>query len=61
MFGMTAEYRQPKGKIEKEMATTTRQSEEGKVDNIEPKAKKLRVQTEDPNKSKANESGNPTT
>jgi hypothetical protein len=60
-FGMIAEYGQPKGNIEKETATTTRQPVEGKIDNIEPEAKKLRVQTEDPNKSTVNESGTPTT
>jgi hypothetical protein len=40
---------------------TTRQPEEDKVGNIEPEAKKLRVQTEDQNKSAANESGTTTT
>jgi hypothetical protein len=60
-FGMIAEYGQLKGKTEKETTTTTRQHEEDKVDNIEPEAKKLRVQTEDLNKSAANESWTPTT
>jgi hypothetical protein len=60
-FGMTAEYGQPKGKIEKETTTITRQPEEGKVDNIEPEAKKLRFQTEDPTKSTINKSGTPAT
>jgi hypothetical protein len=40
---------------------TIRQPEEDKVDNIEPEAKKLRVQTEDLNKSATNKSGTPTT
>jgi hypothetical protein len=40
-FGMTAEYEQHKGKIEKKTATTTRQPEEYKINNIEPEAKKL--------------------
>jgi hypothetical protein len=56
-FGMTAEYGQPKGKIEKETASTTRQPAEDKVTNIEPEAKKLQVHTEDLNKSTKNESG----
>jgi hypothetical protein len=59
-FGMTAEYGQPKGKIEKETATTTRQPEEDKVTNIDPEAKKLRVHTKDLNKSTTNKSGTPT-
>jgi hypothetical protein len=58
---MTAEYGQPKGKIEKETTTITRQPEEGKVDNIELEAKKLRFQTKDLTKSTINESGTPTT
>jgi hypothetical protein len=40
-FGMIAQYGQPKGKIEKERSTTTRQPYEDKVDNIEPETKKL--------------------
>jgi hypothetical protein len=60
-FGMTAEYGQPKGKIEKETTTTTRQPEEDKVTNIDLEAKKLRVHTKDLNKSIANKSGTPTT
>jgi hypothetical protein len=60
-FGMTAEYGQLKGKIEKETVTTTRQPEEDKVNNINLEAKKLRVHTEDMNKSTTNESGTPTT
>jgi hypothetical protein len=60
-FGMTDEYGQLKGKTEKETSTTTRQPMEDKVDNIDPEVKKLRVQTEDPNKSTTNESGTPTT
>jgi hypothetical protein len=60
-FGMRAEYGQLKGKTEKETTTTTRQPEENKADNIEPEAKKLRVQAEDPNKSATNESGTPAT
>jgi hypothetical protein len=40
-FGMTAEYEQHKGKIEKETTTITRQPEEYKINNIEPEAKKL--------------------
>jgi hypothetical protein len=59
-FGMTAEYGHLKGKTEKETTMTTRQPEEEKFDNIEPEAKKLRVQTEDLNKSTADESGTPT-
>jgi hypothetical protein len=59
-FGMTAEYGQPKGKIEKETATTTRQPEEDKVTNIDPEAKKLWVHTKDLNKSTTNKSGTPT-
>jgi hypothetical protein len=59
-FGTIAEYGQPKGKIEKETASTARQPEEDKVTNIEPEAKKLRVHIEDPNKSTTNESGTPT-
>jgi hypothetical protein len=55
-----AEYRQPKGNIEKVMASTTRQPEEDKIANIEPEAKKLQVHIEDPNKSTTNESGTPT-
>jgi hypothetical protein len=39
--GMTVEYGQIKGKIKKEIVTTTRQLEEEKVNNIEPEAKKL--------------------
>jgi hypothetical protein len=50
----------PKEKIERETASTTRQPEEDKVANIKPKAKKLWVHTEDTNKSTANESGTPT-
>jgi hypothetical protein len=59
-FGMIAEYGQPKGKIEKETTSTTRQQEEDKVANIELEAKKLQVHIEDPNKSTTNESGTPT-
>jgi hypothetical protein len=44
---MKSEYGQLKGKTEKETRTTTRQPEEDRVDNIEPEAKKLRVQTKD--------------
>jgi hypothetical protein len=60
-FGMTGEYGQLQGKIENETTTTTRQPEENKVGSIETEAKKLRVQTEDPNKSATNRSGTPAT
>jgi hypothetical protein len=57
-FGMIAEDGQLNGKTEKATVTTTKQPEE---DHTEPKAKKLRVQASDPNKSTTNESGTPTT
>jgi hypothetical protein len=60
-FGMIAEYRQLKGKIDKETTTTTRQPEGNKAGSIELEAKKLRVQEEDPGKSTTNESGTPAT
>jgi hypothetical protein len=60
-FGMIAEYGQLKGKIDKETTTTTRQPKGNKAGNIEPEAKKLRVQEEDPAKSTMNESGTPAT
>jgi hypothetical protein len=50
-----------KEKTEKETTTTTRQLKEDKLGNNEPEAKKLQVQTEDPNKSVANKPGTPTT
>jgi hypothetical protein len=59
-FGMTSEYGQSKGKIEKEISSTTKQPEEDKVTNIELEAKKLRIHIEDPNKSTTNKSWTPT-
>jgi hypothetical protein len=49
-FGMTSEYKQLKGKTEKETTIATRQPKENKAGSIEPEAKKLRVQTKDPKK-----------
>jgi hypothetical protein len=60
-FGMIAEYGQLEGKIDKETTTTTRQPEGNKASSIEPEAKKLRVQEEDPGKSTTNKSGIPAT
>jgi hypothetical protein len=47
-FGTIAKYGQPKGKIEKETTSITRQPEEDKAANIEPEAKQLRIHSEDP-------------
>jgi hypothetical protein len=59
IFGMIAEYGQLKGKIDKETAMATRQHERNKAGNIEPEAKKPRVQAEDPGKSAASKTGTP--
>jgi hypothetical protein len=58
---MIAEYRQLKGKIDKETATATEQPEENKGGSIEPEEKKPRVQEESPGGSTMNESMPPTT
>jgi hypothetical protein len=60
-FGMIAEFGQLKGKTGKETTTTTRQPEENKAGSIEPEAKKLRVQAEDPGKFTTSKSGTPAT
>jgi hypothetical protein len=60
-FGMIAEYGQLKGKTDKEITTTTRQPKENNAGSIEPEAKKLRVQAEDPSNSVASEPGTPAT
>jgi hypothetical protein len=60
-FGMIAEYGQLKGKTDKDTVGATRQPKGNKEGSIEPEAKKLRVQEEDPGKSTTNESGTPAT
>jgi hypothetical protein len=58
-FSMTAEYGQPKEEPERTTPPNTKQPVQDKAIGIEPDAKKLRVHTEDPNKSSTNESGSP--
>jgi hypothetical protein len=60
-FGMIAKYGQLKGKIDKDTAAATRQSEGNKEGSIKPEAKKLQVQEEDLGKFTTNESGTPAT
>jgi hypothetical protein len=58
-FGIIAEHGQIKEKVGKE--TTPRQAEENKTSGIEPGAKKLRVQEEDPRKTTTSEPRAPAT
>jgi hypothetical protein len=60
-FGVTAEYGESKGRASN-IASSTPTFPLSKVIIIDtPEAKKLRVHTEDPNKSTTNELGTPTT
>jgi hypothetical protein len=61
IFGMIVKYGQLKGKADKDTATATRQLEGNNEGNIEPEAKKLRVQEEGQGKSTTNKSGTPAT
>jgi hypothetical protein len=60
-FRMIAKYGQVKGKTDKETTSSMKQPKENKGRNIEPEAKKPRVQEENPGKSTTNESGSPAT
>jgi hypothetical protein len=59
MFGMTAEYEQPKEEPEQTTPPSTKQPVQDKAIGIKPDAKKLWVHIEDLNKSSTNESRTP--